>query len=66
MKPCAISTVFCAAEGVNYRTFRGRDANQPKAIPFRHPEGDRIVLLEDIESYIANQKFLRAIFLTDV
>ncbi|MCI0542027.1 MAG: c-type cytochrome [Verrucomicrobiales bacterium] len=35
------------AEGVNYRTFRGKDVNQPEAIPFRHSEGDRIVILED-------------------
>jgi hypothetical protein len=32
------------AEGVNYRTFRGKDVNQPEAIPFRHPEGDRIMI----------------------
>jgi putative membrane-bound dehydrogenase-like protein len=37
------------AEGVNYRTFRGKDANQPDPIPFRHPDGDRIVILEDVD-----------------
>ncbi len=37
------------AEGVNYRTFRGKDVNQPEAIPFRHPDGDRIVILEDTD-----------------
>lgn len=37
------------AEGVNYRTFRGKDVNQPDAVPFRHPEGDRIVILEDTD-----------------
>ncbi|MDO8632318.1 MAG: DUF3656 domain-containing protein, partial [Phycisphaerales bacterium] len=37
------------AEGVNYRTFRGQDVNQPEVIPFRHPDGDRIVILEDTD-----------------
>lgn len=37
------------AEGVNYRTFRGEDANQPDKVPFRHPDGDRIVILEDTD-----------------
>ncbi|MSU62016.1 MAG: c-type cytochrome [Pedosphaera sp.] len=37
------------AEGVNYRTFRGKDVNQPDAAPFRHPEGDRIMILEDTD-----------------
>ena len=37
------------AEGVNYRTFRGKDVNQPDSIPFRHPDGDRIMILEDTD-----------------
>lgn len=37
------------AEGVNYRTFRGKDVNQPETIQFRHPDGDRIVILEDTD-----------------
>jgi putative membrane-bound dehydrogenase-like protein len=37
------------AEGVNYRTFRETDKNQPEAIRFRRPEGDRIVILEDTD-----------------
>lgn len=37
------------AEGVNYRTFRGKDANQPEAVLLRHPEGDRIMILEDTD-----------------
>ncbi|HVR37128.1 MAG TPA: PVC-type heme-binding CxxCH protein [Methylomirabilota bacterium] len=35
------------AEAVNYRTFRQPDPNQPEAVDFRRPEGDRIVILED-------------------
>ena len=37
------------AEGVNYRTFRGKDVNQPEAVALRHPEGDRIMILEDTD-----------------
>lgn len=37
------------AEGVNYRSFRGNDANQPEAVALRHPEGDRILILEDTD-----------------
>ncbi len=37
------------AEGVNYRTFRGKDVNQPEPITLRHPEGDRIMILEDTD-----------------
>lgn len=37
------------AEGVNYRAYRGKDVNQPNTIPFRHPEGDRIVIIEDTD-----------------
>ena len=37
------------AEGVNYRTFRGKDVNQLEAVPFRHPDGDRIMILEDTD-----------------
>jgi putative membrane-bound dehydrogenase-like protein len=37
------------AEGVNYRSFRGKDVNQPEAATLRHPEGDRIMILEDTD-----------------
>ncbi len=37
------------AEGVNYRSFRGKDVNQPDAVALRHPEGDRIMILEDTD-----------------
>ncbi len=37
------------AEGVNYRTFRGPDVNQPETVARRHPEGDRIMILEDTD-----------------
>jgi putative membrane-bound dehydrogenase-like protein len=37
------------AEGVNYRTFRGIDKHQPEKHHLRHPEGDRIMILEDTD-----------------
>lgn len=36
-------------EGVNYRTFRKPDGNQPDAVEFRHPKGDRVLILEDTD-----------------
>src|SRR6185369_651569 len=37
------------AEAVNYRKFRGPDINQPESQHLRHPDGDRIMILEDTD-----------------